>query len=139
MPIEWSQEFELGVPPLDHQHKALFEACNELLAALERGEGAAAVAPFFVGKMLLRREVEHHAAEEAVMAQHRYPEARKHAAAHAALRAHIVELTAAHAGRGLSSALLIAFCLHLRASIDHVIEIDYRLATFLRQSRSPVR
>jgi hemerythrin len=53
MAIEWGQQLSTGMPWQDREHKEFFKRLNELVSAIERGEGEEEVGRLF--KFLARR------------------------------------------------------------------------------------
>ncbi len=75
--IEWEEEFETGIPAIDHDHKTLVDLINEVHAVIQRGGAAREVED--VVERLTQYVAEHFEREE------RYMEA----AGYAGLTAHI--------------------------------------------------
>ncbi len=64
--ITWSSEFSVGVQSIDDQHTILFEALNELHAAIQRGKAQAVTGTLLRNLLAFTRE--HFSAEEGMMA-----------------------------------------------------------------------
>ncbi|NFV79408.1 bacteriohemerythrin [Magnetospirillum aberrantis] len=69
--IEWSDEFKLGLPAIDAEHKDLLDVCNLFLEAVEAGQSVAALAQV-LDNMILRTRA-HFLAEERLLDRHGYP------------------------------------------------------------------
>ena len=122
-PLIWSAAHELGVREIDEQHVGLAAALNELAVALRAGEDHAAAL-----RELVRCTGFHFAAEERLMALHRYDGAAAHLQAHRQLLREIREFRPDADGASLGVALryLQEWLLH------HVDSLDRDLAEALR-------
>ncbi len=78
--FRWTEKYSVNIAALDDEHKRLFVIINELNQALANGEGKAAT------DSVLRKLVDyakaHFAAEEALLAEYRFPETPTHRAEH---------------------------------------------------------
>jgi hemerythrin-like metal-binding protein len=81
--IEWRNEFETGVPDVDHEHRELVDLINALHGEIGGGAGRARVLEF-LGEVFARIAA-HFALEESIMRKHRYDEYEAHKAEHEAL------------------------------------------------------
>jgi hemerythrin len=79
----WSSRFETGIPIIDTQHKALFEAVNRLADSFKAGTSAAQVKESL--DFLVKYTVEHFQTEEKFMKDMGYPKLTSHMAEHAQL------------------------------------------------------
>jgi len=70
--IEWRDEFSLGIPSVDHEHKELIELINATHERLRHGARHADVEDF-LGEMFARISA-HFALEERTMLAQAYPE-----------------------------------------------------------------
>jgi hemerythrin len=68
---EWDVSYELGIPSIDEQHKALFGWINSLDEAIRNGEGSEAVGE--VIWKLITYVTEHFRDEELLMLSSKYP------------------------------------------------------------------
>jgi hemerythrin len=95
-PFEWSEEFSVGIPELDAQHRHLIELLGELVRHTRSGKSGT-FAPATLQK--LNRYVEQHLQrEELVLRIRGYPGYREHQAEHDAYRKKIASLQV-HADR----------------------------------------
>lgn len=78
--IEWTDEFKLGLPAIDADHKELLEVCNQFLDAVQAGEPVSALATI-LDRMILRTRA-HFLAEERMLDRHNYPGLVVHKAEH---------------------------------------------------------
>ena len=70
--IEWKEQYSLGVPAIDHEHRELIELINELYASAHRAGTETSVADF-LGE-LYTRITAHFALEEKIMRDSHYDE-----------------------------------------------------------------
>lgn len=79
MPVEWSEELELGCPEIDGDHREILDLLNRVQEAVEKGETGrcAALLTALVG--FAKR---HFAREEEILAEVDYPKLEAHAATH---------------------------------------------------------
>lgn len=78
--IEWSDEFKLGLPAIDAEHRELLEVCNQFLGAVEAGEPVPRLAAILTNMILLTRA--HFQSEERMLDRHGYPGLVIHRAEH---------------------------------------------------------
>lgn len=78
--IEWSDEFKLGLPAIDADHKELLEVCNHFLEAVQAGTPVDRLADI-MDTMILRTRA-HFVAEERMLDRHGYPGLAAHKAEH---------------------------------------------------------
>ncbi|MGE5476964.1 MAG: bacteriohemerythrin [Bacteroidales bacterium] len=78
--IEWSDEFKLGLPAIDAEHKELLEVCNQFLDAVQ-AEAPLEQLAAILGNMILRTRA-HFIAEERMLDRHGYPGLVVHKAEH---------------------------------------------------------
>jgi hemerythrin len=132
--MEWHSDYEIGVEPIDAQHRELFRRTGRLLAAVEQGDGAE------VGRTLtfLRAYVvEHFGAEQAAMAAAGYPLADAHAEEHALFARRLLALEAEHASAPTSPWLATKLTVELASWLrQHILGADRDLGRFLRGSAS---
>jgi hemerythrin-like metal-binding protein len=74
--IEWKEEYVLGVPEIDHEHREMIELINELHENMQAGGDEASVADF-LGELFARISA-HFALEEKLMREQEYDEYRDH-------------------------------------------------------------
>ena len=78
--FRWTEKYSVNIAALDNQHKRLFAIINELNQALANGEGKAATDS--VLWKLVDYAKAHFAAEEALLAEYKFPETASHRAEH---------------------------------------------------------
>jgi hemerythrin len=87
--MNWNSSYSVGVKALDSQHTVLFEILNELHGAMMKGQAQTMTGP------LLRKLVDytrtHFTAEEAMLANAKYPGLNEHLALHRDLMKQVEE------------------------------------------------
>lgn len=78
--IEWTDEFKLGLPVIDAEHRELLEVCNQFLDAVNNGQAVAELARILEKMILLTRA--HFVAEERMLDRNGYPGLVVHKAEH---------------------------------------------------------
>ena len=78
--IEWREEFRVGVPEVDHEHKELIGIINDLNAAAQSTRDPEAIVDF-LGEIYARIAA-HFALEEKVMRERHYDQYAEHKANH---------------------------------------------------------
>lgn len=130
MAIYWTKELEIGVAPIDRQHRELFERIDDLISACQAGRCQDEVTGLMT---FLKDYVQiHFAEEEELMRLSGYPELAEHARKHADFSDHLQELSKGFAEQGFTSPLLN----DLNASLvdwlyDHVCGRDRALGQWL--------
>lgn len=79
----WNNRFETGIPVIDSQHRALFDAVNKLADSFKDGTSKATVKDSM--DFLVKYTAEHFQTEEKVMKDMGYPKLTSHMAEHAQL------------------------------------------------------
>ncbi len=78
--IEWKDEFSVGVPDVDHEHRELIALINDLHAALSGGDSDYTVMDF-LGEIYAHVSA-HFALEEKIMRERKYDQYAEHKADH---------------------------------------------------------
>lgn len=78
--IKWKDEFSVGIPDVDHEHRELITLINELHAVLSGGESDYTVMDF-LGEILAHVSA-HFALEEKIMRERNYDQFAEHKADH---------------------------------------------------------
>jgi len=78
--IEWKEQYSLGVPAIDHEHRELIDLINELYATVT-GSGTDVTVVEFLGE-LYTRVAAHFALEEKIMRDNDYDEYLDHKTDH---------------------------------------------------------
>ncbi len=88
--IEWRDEFSLGIPDVDHEHRELIELINELLEKIA-GAGKSPEIMDYLGEILVKIS-SHFALEEKIMRESGYEEYFEHKRDHDRLLDEIREI-----------------------------------------------
>ena len=127
MAILWTPDLAIGVEPLDAQHQRLFAVIDELVTAMETGEGRTRVAE--VLRFLKGYLVEHFSAEERFMIEKGYAGYEGHKRQHDELIQDFLALEEELAAHGPTTALVIAVNTRLAQWLrSHVSRVDRALA-----------
>lgn len=78
--IEWCDEYQLGLPAIDKDHREMVEQCNHYLVAVDQGASLAELAGL-LDRLILRTKA-HFIAEERLLDRHDYPGLALHKADH---------------------------------------------------------
>ncbi len=85
----WRNEYLVGVPAVDAQHRRLFDLAEQLFEAMRTGQGKEVTGRAL--QQLISYTASHFSAEERLMAQHGYPHLKEHRALHEALTREVLE------------------------------------------------
>ena len=116
--LEWREEFRIGIPEVDHEHRELIALINSLHGRLTAPGDAAGIGAF-LGE-LHGQIAAHFALEEKVMRERRYAELQSHKADHERLLDEIrdimddYELHGRYDPGALGTALDVWFTVHFR-------------------------
>ena len=81
--IEWKDEFSVGVPDVDHEHRELIALINDLHEAVSKGDSDYTIMDF-LGE-IYAHVAAHFALEEKIMRERKYDRYAEHKADHEAL------------------------------------------------------
>jgi len=131
MAVLWRQDLSIGVEQIDHQHKELFARINHLLNACTEGKGREEVGG--VIGFLEEYVVTHFGHEEALMADHGYPEMREHKSFHA----HFIQEFNLLKERFEKEGATIYFVIQVNQVVvdwlvGHIQRVDKKLGLFLQ-------
>jgi len=90
MLIDWSDQYAIGIPRIDEQHKFFFQVVHRLHKECLANEGEDAVLETLVFLESYVRK--HFQAEEAFMREHEYPRVEEHGKLHVAFLERYLEL-----------------------------------------------
>lgn len=116
--IDWKEEFSLGIPAIDHEHREMIDLINQTYLAVGEGKDGARIGEF-LGEIYARISA-HFALEERIMRDRGYDEYADHKADHERLLDEILEIMDhCEDGRGFdeesfSETLREWFALHFR-------------------------
>lgn len=90
--VTWTNEFKLGLPAIDADHRELLDLCNEFLEAAQADRAITDLA--IILDRLIQRTRAHFLAEERLLDRHGYPGFAIHKAEHERLLAQAATLKA---------------------------------------------
>jgi len=127
--LNWTDVLDIGLPLIDDQHKELFAISNDLLDAIARKEGEAALVDIF---KRLREYTEYHfKEEEAYMRSLGYPNMEQHAKEHSKLIVNVNKLRKKIAnGDDVSPEMGAEFISNW--IIDHIMHSDSKIGTYAK-------
>ena len=124
----WSSRFETGIPVIDAQHKALFQAINHLAESVREGTSASRIKESL--DFLVQYTLEHFQTEEAYMRDMAYPELPAHQEEHRQLMGKAQDLQAKLAGgRPVTANVSIFLADWLK---HHINEVDMGYVAFVK-------
>ena len=128
--FQWKEDYLVGQPEIDTQHKKLFQLADQLHAAMTAGKGKDVLLKTLGD--LIDYTKRHFAAEEKLMQKANYPEYPAHKVFHDKLTAQVVQFqTEFAAGKSSVTIQLLQF---LKDWLQHHIgETDRKIAVFLSQ------
>ncbi len=131
--VTWQDEFSIGLPEIDEQHKALFGMINRLWGATVSQASQEEMLDILKG--LERYTLSHFTAEETFMRIYRFPGFEEHRKAHKIFVDRLArERLKVVAGSHLSLDLLRFLKDWL---INHILVLDKEYATAYRQGNKP--
>ena len=89
--IEWKEEFSLGIPEIDHEHREMIDLINLTYSVAREGGGQERILDF-LGEIYARISA-HFALEEKIMREKNYDEYADHKAEHERLLDEILDIT----------------------------------------------
>ena len=92
--IEWKEEYSVGIPDVDHEHRQLIDLINELYEALIRADSQLRIADF-LGEIYANISA-HFALEEKIMREKKYDQYEDHKADHELLLDEIRDIMDEH-------------------------------------------
>lgn len=126
--LSWRNDYEVGVPLIDKEHRRLFELVNEFHEAYLRGESRKEI-PKVLNQLVAYSE-EHFQHEEGLMSDNDYPDIDRHRQLHSELITSVFEINEKFAkDPSRASAETLQFVkdwLH-----DHILHDDMEIADFL--------
>ena len=129
--LEWTPALEVGYGQVDHDHRTLVDALNQLHAAMDQGKDREEIEKVLV--FLRDYTVTHFTTEEDLMIRHRYPGSAGHFAAHVNLVMQLSDFMAEfRSGQAMATEAVMAFLEGWL--VEHILNKDKALGGFL-QSR----
>ena len=134
MPYIWRYNLELGVPAVDQQHKRLIVKINNLIDAMERGEGLDELRNSlrFVESYITR----HFHAEESFMMSIGYPDLPSHILEHEYFKREFQKLKRdIHANGANLRTLMLTERMLCSWINEHIYRTDLKIAVYVREER----
>ena len=127
--FKWRDEYIIGVPEIDFQHRRVFETAGALHAAMLSGEGQETLTEAFARLVVYART--HFETEERIMQACGYPEYSFHKTKHDDLTERVEKLCrGVETGRVTLTAQLLGMLQDWL--IQHIDEADRKIGTFLQ-------
>lgn len=135
MSIIWRENFNVGIPEIDAQHRELFFRLDKLEAALKEGKGREIIINTF---HFLDQYVHlHFNAEEQLQKAHNYPHLIMHASEHTAFKKRLRELEDRLVSEEPSEQLAAhAHVFLTQWLISHVTDLDKELAGYISAAQA---
>lgn len=136
MQLNWNDALKVGHPVIDEQHRQLFAAFADFIAACEQRRGSAHLTKLFA--FLDDYSRRHFAEEEALMERVHFPGREAHCEKHRRFLAKLDALKGELAASGPTVKVLILTTKTLVYWLsEHIHDVDTRLAAFLDEKRRP--
>ena len=130
----WSDEYEIGLPVIDAQHKRLFKLINEVNEAIETGLKASNIEALLVG--LEEYKTRHFQMEEKYMVECNYPGLEEQQKAHADFSNRFRELGEEVAKTGITPTVVRAIKAELAGWLqEHVTGLDLKFGEYYLQQK----
>ncbi len=121
----WQDQYLIGNPTIDQQHRYLFELANKLVDSQNQTEQTE-------NAMLLYKHVrEHFRAEEEFMKSHQYPAYQKHAATHDMMLGKLVTISKKIHHNDWSRQQVLVF---MRDWITHILDEDSAIRDYFHST-----
>lgn len=131
--ISWLPAYSVNIPPIDEQHKGLFDLLNQLHDEITiKHSGHAAIGNAL--EKLIQYTKTHFELEERFLESMQYPEIAKHKAKHAAMTQKAMKLQQEFA-RGNTDIATEVMNFMLTWLTNHILHSDKRYSAFLKGER----
>ncbi|HLK22733.1 MAG TPA: bacteriohemerythrin [Bryobacteraceae bacterium] len=127
--FHWKEEYSVGHPEIDAQHKQLFQLADDLNAAMTGGKGNKVLTKTLAS--LIDYTKHHFSCEEQLMKRNFYPDYLNHKALHDDLTARVIELQKQFAS-GRTAMSIDVFHFLKDWLTHHIGEQDRKVAAYLR-------
>ena len=125
--FEWKDEYSIGVPHIDQQHKKLISLVDQLYTSMEQGRAEVMVRHIL--NELIDYTKTHFAAEEAVMRANRYPDFTNHKDEHVNLT---IEVLSYNVKFENDYKIVVPLSVFLKEWLTrHILDSDKRFGLFL--------
>jgi len=129
--FDWDPELESGYDKIDSQHKQLFMAVRNLMAASAGGKGNNVVMETL--EFLTNYAVKHFIDEEQLQEDYEYPDYDKHKKIHEDFKATVASLVKKVNEEGPTPDIIENVCSIVRAwLLTHIKGDDFHVATFVK-------
>jgi len=133
--ISWLPAYSVNIPPIDAQHKSLFDLLNQLHDEITvKQSGHAAIGE--VLEKLIQYTKTHFELEERFLESMKYPEIAKHKAKHAAMTQKVMKFQEEFASGNTAIATEVMNFM-LTWLTHHILHTDKRYSAFLKGERLP--
>ncbi|OVE82315.1 hypothetical protein BVY04_01345 [bacterium M21] len=129
--IEWGDEFSVGVPVLDSQHRQLIDLINELVV-INSSDGQGETSFGILGKVVEYSQ-RHFKMEEKLLKRHGYDDLLAHCAHHREYKTTLAELMTKNTVHSIAPELLEFL---VDWWVDHILVTDMAYRSTLSQIRS---
>jgi hemerythrin-like metal-binding protein len=129
--LTWKSAYDIGIAPIDEQHKKLLEIINELYEGNQSGSSHLIMDSIFT--RLADYTHYHFSTEEDMFAQYRYPVAAQHITEHDEFRGKVKSLRAETKGGNLILSLKTIDYLK-DWTINHILGTDREFSNFVRDA-----
>ncbi len=128
-PIEWSDEFSIGIESIDEQHKKLIDMIKTLYDAIADGRASDVMDEIF--SSMFDYTDQHFSYEEELFEKYSYPDAEDHKKEHAELKRQLIKLKDdIYSGdHFMSEVLLLKFLEDWL--IHHILKTDMKYSQYL--------
>lgn len=128
-PIEWTEEFSVGVEKIDSQHKKLIGFINKLIKTVGLKEEKPVLGEVLTD--LIEYTMYHFETEERAMAQYSYPEYTVHKVAHGKLTEQVSILCKKFNKENIAIENDVLEFLKIWLT-DHILKMDKKVGAFLK-------
>jgi hemerythrin-like metal-binding protein len=126
--IEWNNEYSVGIPSIDQQHKIWIGLINKLHDAMRKGEGKKILSDIY--EEIAAYTQTHLKTEEALFLKYNYPETASHKAIHDKLTKQVIEQQKEiKEGKAIITMEVMSFLKNWL--IDHIQNTDKKYSAFL--------
>ncbi len=128
--MTWKDNFSIGIPEIDKQHKELCDKIDELYAACSQGKAAAEISKTL--DFLASYTVKHFADEERLQQKINYPKFMQHKAKHTDFAKQVAKLKSDLAASGMKTATVISVNNTISSwLVEHIMKEDKQLKDYI--------
>jgi len=130
--LKWTEDLSVGIEWIDKHHQDLFRAINQMLEAMNRGEGDKEIEKTI---SFLEEYVEtHFGAEEKEMEKKSYPEIQAHKAQHMNFKNQLADIKKEFEEKGTTLTLTLQVQRQMADWwTNHINKVDKKLGKFLEE------